>query len=239
MKKQTNKGYVLAIALCLSVLLALSVALVMVIYKDGQVYYEWDFSIQKETSAFDFNQNGKDDYADLLAGAKRDAANKPTYDGRYWENAYPPDDIGVCTDVVWRAFREAGYSLRYMVDYDVRLRPASYPNITKPDDNIDFRRVVNLKVFFDEYALSLTLDPNEIDGWQGGDIVIFANSKGRPQHIGVISDRRTKEGVAYVLHNGGQEDREEDFLFDMTIIGHYRFDASKLPEELLIPWEGN
>lgn len=32
------------------------------------------------------------------------------------EGGYPPDNIGVCIDVVWRAFANAGYSLKDMVD---------------------------------------------------------------------------------------------------------------------------
>ena len=185
---------------------------------------------------FDFNGNGISDRDDFLAGAKKDAQNKPVYDDRYWENGYPPDNIGVCTDVIWRAFRNAGYSLRKMLDYDVHLRPESYPNISEPNNRIDFRRVVNLRVFFDEYAVSLTLDPARTEEWQAGDIVIFCNRTGRPSHIAMVSDLRREDGVSLIIHNGGQEDREEDYLYKMKIIGHYRFDASKLDESLLFPW---
>ena len=61
-----------------------------------------------EVSSYDFNGNGLSDAMDLVLGARADAENHPTYDGRYWQGGYPPDDIGVCTDVVWRAFRAAG-----------------------------------------------------------------------------------------------------------------------------------
>ena len=100
-----------------------------------------------EVSSYDFNGNGLSDAMDLVLGARADAENHPTYDGRYWQGGYPPDDIGVCTDVVWRAFRAAGYSLRDMVDADIAARPSAYPNITQRDSNIDFRRVKNLRVF--------------------------------------------------------------------------------------------
>ena len=62
-----------------------------------------DFDIQTIYSDTDFNQNGIDDYTDFLLGARADAQNHPDYDGSYFEGGYPPDDIGVCTDVVWRA----------------------------------------------------------------------------------------------------------------------------------------
>lgn len=68
-----------------------------------------DFSITTITSSVDFNQ--MDDYTDILLGARIDAENHPTYDGSYVDGGYPPDNIGVCTDVVWRAFKNAGYSL--------------------------------------------------------------------------------------------------------------------------------
>ena len=186
---------------------------------------------------FDFNGNGQSDAVDFLAGAKKDALNKPVYDDRYWENGYPPDDIGVCTDVIWRAFKNAGYSLRKMVDHDINLRPEAYPNIDKPISIIDFRRVVNLRVFFEKYAVSLTCDPAKTEEWQAGDIVIFCNHVGRPSHIGMISDKRREDGVALLIHNGGQEEREEDYLYRMKIIGHYRFDASLLDENILFAWD--
>jgi len=185
-----------------------------------------------EVPSYDFNGNGLSDAADLVLGARADAENHPAYDGRYWQGGYPPDDIGVCTDVVWRAFRAAGYSLRDMVDADITARPSAYPNVTQRDSNIDFRRVKNLRVFFDTYAVSLTTDIRATDAWQPGDIVIFGNDK----HIGIISDKRTESGRPYVIHNGGQRDREEDALGNDRVTGHYRFDAERLPEELRIPW---
>ena len=197
-----------------------------------KTYKAEDFNIATIYSEVDYNENGKDDYTDLLLGARKDAENKPKYDGAYQEGGYPPDDIGVCSDVVWRAFKNAGYNLRAMVDADIVSRPEAYPRIEKPDTNIDFRRVRNLRIFFEKYAVSLTQDINEIDQWQPGDIVIF----GKDKHIGIVSDKRNKEGHTYIIHNGGQPNREEDYLKRGTVTGHYRFDASLLKSEDLIPW---
>ncbi|MBE6886980.1 MAG: DUF1287 domain-containing protein [Ruminococcaceae bacterium] len=190
------------------------------------------FSIETIKSTVDFNNNGADDYTDILLGARSDARNHPKYDSRYWAEGYPPDDIGVCTDVVWRAFRHAGYNLREMVDRDIQARPDAYKNITVRDSNIDFRRVVNLRVYFDYYAQSLTLDTKETEQWQPGDIVIF----GADKHIGIVSDKRTIEGKTYIIHNGGQPNREENYLKRGEVTGHYRFDASQISEKDLIAW---
>lgn len=111
-------------------------------------YKSNNFNIEQIKSSVDFNRNGIDDYTDIMLGARKDAENHPKYNGKYWENGYPPDDIGVCTDVIWRGFKNAGYNLREMVDKDIKNRPEAYTRIDYPDSNIDFRRVKNLKVFF-------------------------------------------------------------------------------------------
>ena len=94
-----------------------------------RTYSSQHFGIDVVYSSQDYNHNGVDDYTDFLLGAKQDAENHPTYDGTYYAGGYPPENIGVCTDVVWRAFRQAGYSLRDMVDQDVRQYPDRYPDI--------------------------------------------------------------------------------------------------------------
>jgi len=198
-----------------------------------KIYTASDFGIDAVLSSIDYNGNGTDDYTDILLGARADAKNHPTYDGKYFEGGYPPDDIGVCTDVVWRAFKNAGYSLRDMVDHDIKSRPKAYPKVETPNKDIDFRRVRNLRIFFEEYAVSLTLDIEDIAQWQPGDIVIFGNDK----HIGIVSDKRNKSGQPYIIHNGGQPNREEDYIKRATITGHYRFDASKIDESVLIKWQ--
>ncbi len=196
-------------------------------------YTARDFGIETVKSSVDFNQNGVDDYTDILLGARKDAQNHPKYDGKYIDGGYPPDNIGVCTDVVWRAFKNAGYSLKDMVDRDIENRREAYSRIDKPDTNIDFRRVKNLNIFFKEYAISLTTDITQIAEWQPGDIVIFNNQA----HIGIVSDKRNRDGMPYIIHNGGQPIREEDYLTRSTVVAHYRFDASKIDSGVLAAWD--
>ncbi|MBQ3593218.1 MAG: DUF1287 domain-containing protein [Clostridia bacterium] len=197
-----------------------------------KVYYASDFGIETILSDTDYNENGTDDYTDIMLGAREDAKNHPKYDGAYVDGGYPPDDIGVCTDVVWRAFKNAGYSLKDMIDKDIELNTDDYPRVDKPDNNIDFRRVPNLRVFFEKYATVLTNDTAEIEEWQPGDIVIFGDNK----HIGIVSDKRNKEGKPYIIHNGGQPNREEDFLKRGEPTGHYRFDVTKISNDVIVAW---
>ena len=79
-------------------------------------YAAEDFNIETLQSGTDFNGNGVDDYNDILLGARADAENHPAYKSAYYDGGYPPENIGVCTDVVWRAFKNAGYCLREMVN---------------------------------------------------------------------------------------------------------------------------
>lgn len=194
----------------------------IVCQKNKKVYYAEDFGIETLKSNKDYDNDGIDDYTDILQGAKIEAKNKPTYRSSYYSGGYPPDDEGVCTDVIWRALKNAGYSLKDMVDEDIKNNVDSYPRVEgKPDSNIDFRRVPNLKVYFERNQIVLTTDLSKIEEWQPGDIVVFGNS-----HIGIISDKRNKKGIPYLIHNAGQPLREEDALEINNnykpITGHYR-----------------
>lgn len=93
-------------------------------------------------------------------------------------------------------------------------------SIDTPDKNIDFRRAKNLYIYFENHALSLTADITYIFSWLGGDIVIFKN------HIGIVSDRRNKHGVPYIIHHNSlwQTVFEQDILENRNdITGHYRW----------------
>lgn len=53
----------------------------------------------------------------------------------------------------------------------------------------------------------------------GGDIVVFEN------HIGIVSDKRNRNGIPFVIHHANpyQRDYEEDILeYHNDIVGHYR-----------------
>ena len=196
-------------------------------------YNNSDFGIKDLKSSVDFNNNGIDDYTDILLGAKLEVKKRPKYKSEYYQNGFPPDGVGVCTDIVWRAFKNAGYSLRDMINEDIESSPEQY-NIKNPDKNIDFRRVKNLKIFFEKYAVKLTNNPNEISQWQAGDIVICSDN-----HIAIVSDKRNKKGQAHIIHHYSdhQLSLEENTLSKHVITGHYRFDASIINKKILKKWD--
>ncbi len=180
--------------------------------------YSQQFNIAQVHSSNDADGDGVDDQIDILRSAREYAATKPKYKSKYYSTGYPDDGYGVCTDVVAQAFVGAGYDFRELVNADIVAHKSEY-NITVPDKNIDFRRVSNLKIYFQHTATALTADPTDIDEWQGGDIVIFAN------HIGIVSDERDKNGVTYVIHhnNASQASYEQDILTTRSdITWHFR-----------------
>jgi len=179
-------------------------------------------------SGQDKNNNNVADALDIVKGARQEVEEGTVYDSSYYAQGYPPPGRGACTDVIWRALKAAGYDLRQMVDEDIRQAPAEYGATGKsPDSAIDFRRVRNLQVFFSRHAQLLTTEvkPGDVDNlaeWQPGDIVVF----GPPtEHIGIISDRRRRDGVPLVIHNAGPKASEGDILenWPTKIIYHFRF----------------
>ena len=210
---------IITIVLIIILIVILSLLLYW-IYKPS--YTAKHFGITTIKSKTDKDGDGIDDYTDILLGARAEAGRKPEYKSAYYAGGYPPVTEGVCTDVIWRALQDAGYLLKDMVDEDIAQNVELYPRVNgKPEPNIDFRRVPNLKVYFERNHIVLTNDLTQIEEWQPGDIVTFGTV-----HIGIISDKRNKNGVPYLIHNGGQPHREEDILelyneFE-PISGHYR-----------------
>lgn len=195
-------------------------------------YYSYDFGFLDKKSETDYNDNGTDDYSDYLKGLKGVVEENPKYISKYYSGGYPPIGEGVCTDVIWRALKEAGYYLKDMIDQDIKDSPSSY-NIEHPDPNIDFRRVNNQETFFERYAESLDTDINNIKEFTAGDIVTFDDS----DHIAMISDKRNANGIPYLIQNGSEEqkEKEEDRLetTPMKVTGHYRFTYNEKIQKLI------
>ena len=181
-------------------------------------YTNKDFSIETYISLVDKDNDDIDDQTDIINNTRKYIKTKPKYQSKYYATGYPDDEYGVCTDVVAFSLKDAGYDLMELVYNHVKENRELY-DIDTIDKNIDFRRVVNLDVYFKNTAIVLTNDVNKIEEWQGGDIVVFK------KHIGIVSDKRNKNGVPFIIHHANpyQVHYEEDILEQRDdIIGHYR-----------------
>lgn len=170
----------------------------------------------------------------LINAARGRLKSIVVYDGRYMRLDYPggdvPATIGVCTDVVIRSLRKAyDLDLQKTVHEDMIANFSKYPTtwgLTRTDKNIDHRRVPNLETYFTRagYDLPITRDPK---AYQPGDIVAWrldaGSGRGGPPHIGIVSDRISKDGTPLIIHNIGRGVEESNMLFLHTITGHYRY----------------
>lgn len=153
------------------------------------------------------------------------------YDGSYFSIGYPngdvPSDIGVCTDVIVRAYRSVGVDLQVLVHEDMAENFDAYPSkviwgLSSPDRNIDHRRVPNLQAFFSRHGEVLPATDHKHD-YSPGDIVTWMLPGNLP-HIGIVTGRVSpRSGNPLIVHNIGSGPTLEDMLFSYTITGHYRY----------------
>lgn len=172
------------------------------------------------------------------------------YDPAYVRLAYPGGDVpaglGVCTDVVIRAYRALDIDLQRLVHEDMRRAFKRYPGrwgLSRPDPNIDHRRVPNLRRFFTRHGKALPVSLTGTD-YQPGDLVTWDITRplsdtrvgsppqngrlvfGRKPHIGIVTDRLSADGQRpLVAHNIGGGTVLEDMLFQFQVTGRYRFEG--------------
>lgn len=167
----------------------------------------------------------------LAAAALEQTKTHVTYDGSYFKIPYPGGDVpahlGVCTDVIVRAYRALGIDLQQKVHEDMKANFAKYPKLwglKATDTNIDHRRVPNLQVFFTRHGQSLPVTRNP-DDYKTGDLVTWnLKTVGSLPHIGIVTGQRSEDGLRpLIVHNIGAGTELEDMLFSYTITGHYRY----------------
>ncbi len=143
----------------------------------------------------------------ILEGARREVHKKTVYKETYEVLSYPGGDvnsqIGVCTDLVIRAFRNADIDIQKLLHEDRKLHPECYPTeiweYKKPDKNIDHRRCQNLVVFFDRFAKKI--DTHNASAWKPGDVIFFVkDGKKHLWHVGIISDKVDTNGKNLMYH---------------------------------------
>ena len=174
---------------------------------------------------------------EALARAARAQVGVTTgYDPAYVRLAYPGGDLprstGVCCDVVIRAARDAWrVDLQRLIHEDMVANFGAYPqawSLTKPDTNIDHRRVLNLETYWARRGAQVWRSKRPAFG-QGspgslavGDILTWRLLIGDRPHVGIV----TAAGDApRVVHNIGQGAREESLglLWNLKPVGHYRW----------------
>jgi uncharacterized protein YijF (DUF1287 family) len=166
--------------------------------------------------------------AKIVAGAKAQIGTR--YDANYETISYPGGDVdsskGACTDVIIRALREVKIDLQQLMHEDMAENFSVYPHqwgLSKPDKNIDHRRVPNQMKFFARFGQTLTtaVNASTLKSWQPGDFVYWDMGNGL-QHTGIVSDGLNPNGVPLVIHNGWIC-VEDDSLTRWKIIGHFRY----------------
>jgi len=192
-----------------------------------KAYKDKDFNYKSVRSGVDRNKNGIDDTMDLVYAARRIAHKHPVYKDAFYGGGYPPEDEGVCTDMIWRSLKALNIDFKSLIDEDIASYPTLYSRVQvhgKALPDIDFRRVPNIKSYLTRHAKVLTTDIEEKETFQAGDIVVF-----NEDHVAIISDYRDKEGYPYIIHHSGvdQVHMEEDVLVELNaskpITGHFRY----------------
>lgn len=174
--------------------------------------------------------------AALVLAALERTEHRVRYDGSYHSIAYPggdvPDHIGVCTDVIVRAYRALGIDLQERVHRDMSADFGAYPKLwglARPDPNIDHRRVPNLQTYFARKGSVLPVT-SRADDYAAGDLVTWMLPGNLP-HIGIVTSRLTSDASRpLVVHNIGLGPKLEDMLFAYPITGHYRHLPEPEPE---------
>ncbi|MEQ9316364.1 MAG: DUF1287 domain-containing protein [Henriciella sp.] len=150
----------------------------------------------------------------LIASARQQIGVTIDYDPAYVRLDYPKGDVpresGVCIDVVVRAFRDAfSFDFQKAIHEDMRADFGSYPRtwgLSRPDRNIDHRRVPNLETWLIRHGVELPADE-----WEPGDLLTCRVDQSLP-HIAIISDKTTAWGEPLVIHNIGLGTREERLI---------------------------
>ncbi len=183
----------------------------------------------------DADRDGIPDPLDVLIGAKKTVHNADAYTEGYMTMKYPmgdvPREVGVCTDVIVRAVRNAGVDLQQALHEDILRARAAYPMIkARPDPQIDQRRVATLLPYFKRHWEKHTEELDDPkDPLRPGDVLFMDTfpSRSGPDHVGIVSDTIGPAGLPMVINNwtNGTVTAEMDLLTFVPVL--YRF---RLPE---------
>jgi hypothetical protein len=161
----------------------------------------------------------------LIKAARERIGITRLYDPAYVALSYPggdvPKDRGVCIDVIIRAYRTAfDFDFQQHVHEDMAANFGAYPKIwglTRTDRNIDHRRVPNVEVWLERHSHELPARD-----WMPGDLMT-CRVGGTLPHIGILSDRRGRDGNWRAIHNIGLGTLEDSRIWAYGYKRRFRF----------------
>lgn len=161
----------------------------------------------------------------LISAARQQIGVTIDYDPAYVRLDYPMGDVpresGVCVDVIVRAYRDAlEFDFQTAIHEDMSSNFGVYPRrwgLSRPDRNIDHRRVPNVETWLARYGEELPADE-----WEPGDLLTCRVDQSLP-HIAIISDKTTAWGEPLVIHNIGLGTREERLIGRFDHERRFRF----------------
>lgn len=118
-----------------------------------------------------------------------------------------------------RIFKYAGYNLEGIVKCYYSDNKQYY----KGKEKIDL-----YKSFINSYATKIENDYKRIKDFQPGDFIFLQDG------IGILSDKRNKDGLNFLIMIKDGKVIEEDVLKEVKVSGHYRFDSALISDELLL-----
>ena len=184
--------------------------------------------------------------ADASSGQKlADAARAQlgvttSYDPSYTRLSYPGGDVprstGVCADVVIRGARDGlGLDLQKLLHEDMAKNFSAYHQprewgMSRPDANIDHRRVINLETYWTRAGARLwaaerpTAGDGYLEAIETGDILTWLLDVRLP-HVGIAV---SGGAAAQVVHNIGRgvEESALTAFHGERAAGHYRWPKS-------------
>lgn len=188
----------------------------------------------------------------LAAAARAQVGVTTSYDPGWTSIPYPGGDVprntGVCADVVIRAARDGlGLDLQKLVHEDMMKHFDDYParkawRQSRPDANIDHRRVLNLQTYFKRAGAQMWIAAGPLPGdafpksLAVGDILTWILDSGQP-HIGIVvsipaSSRAgapsAREASPHIVHNIGRGAEESPLtaFWPHHAEGQYRWPAA-------------
>jgi hypothetical protein len=140
----------------------------------------------------------------LAGGVRRVQLRAPGLDALRWNG------------LAARAVAEGDWPNRTVADF-ARERTDAHPDrvqLIDGDHHLTCAELFLRAQHLAGYFLSIGLRPGDVVTWM---------LPGNLPHIGIVTDRKTPDGVPLVVHNIGRGPVVEDVLFAYTITGRYRY----------------